>query len=217
MLAGLIIAMRVIVAPNSAFAHVRDNDGKWLAWSAVIYVLVSLALVSLTPHYAFVTEGMQEPDGGLQAAERTQSQMLDLGTVSVYAVAVLLTGCIPPALIYLLGRLLGGNKSWQKVFAGVFYTHAVLIPLLAITPILLLVMHGRLDTIFGVVQISEYDIPLWAEIILLAAIILVAIVWSIAVLAKAVRIINGFGLGKSLGIIALVYLATSVVAISSNM
>ena len=225
MLAGLIVAMRVITAPNSAFAHVRDNGGRWLVWSAGIYVLASLALVLLNPQYAFVTDSVPyvpEPNGGLQAAEHSQNQALDLGTISRFAATVLLMGCIPPALIYLLGRLFGGNKSWQKVFAVVFYTHTIYFPLIAIAMILFLVSDGSLSTIFGVVQIPEqsgdleYGIPFLVWIILRYTVILVAIVWSIAVLAKAVRVVNGFGLGKSLGMIALAYLATFIVPLSFN-
>ena len=39
MLSGAAVALRVITAPNSAFAHIRDNDGAYFVWSVCIFVI----------------------------------------------------------------------------------------------------------------------------------------------------------------------------------
>ena len=41
-LSGMDVALRVITAPNSAFAHIRDSDGAYFAWSVGIFVLASV-------------------------------------------------------------------------------------------------------------------------------------------------------------------------------
>ena len=50
MLSGAGVALRVITAPNSAFAQIRDNDGAYFVWSVCIFVFSSFLVITTVGH-----------------------------------------------------------------------------------------------------------------------------------------------------------------------
>ena len=106
---SLIAALRVILRPNSAFAEIRDNDERYFVWSIGVYILGTILL-------AVITAPLNNP--ALESWE----------AVALSAVVAIPAGIIFPAVIYLVGRRLGGNASWRKVFSVVFYAHVYIVP-----------------------------------------------------------------------------------------
>ena len=101
MYSGLGMALRVMIAPRSAFVHIRDNDDKYLAYSVGIMVL-----------------------GGVLRGVASGPDSLIWTTVShPFAPIALAT------FAYLVGRRLGGNASRRKVFSVVFYAQVWVVPM----------------------------------------------------------------------------------------
>lgn len=199
MLSGLDAAIRLVTAPNSAFAQIRDNYERYFAWSVGIFVssiFLSNALFALL-----------DPD-----LADTGGFVLDVG-------AGLLAGIVFTAAAYLLGRLLGGNRNWRAVFSVLFYTNVLAFPLLAAFAALALlagygmmwplIPSGQLDLEFNLLGNLGY-------LALLGMCIIAAMVWIVIVLVKAAKTVNGFGTAKAFGIIVLAFVASLAVAAPFN-
>ena len=85
--------------------------------------------------------------------------------------------------IYLIGRAFGGNKSWRKVLTVVFYVDIIWIPLTAGLFLSSLTSPG-LQIVGGIL-------------------VIVFFIWVIIVEIKAVKVLNGFGTAKAIGILIL--------------
>ncbi len=206
---GMNLALRVITAPNSAFAHIRDDgNGGYLTWSVGIFVLASV-LGSVS--FAWV-------DSDLDYQE----------TLVRYVGVDLLAGIVFAAVIYLAGRWLGGNSMWRVVFSAVFYTNIIALIAFALLAGLALPAGGALTWEFlgdadrwdpeslGDGELSG-DImdDLWSLLGYLAVILVGAIafiVWIVVVLVKAVKTVNGFGTAKAFGLVVLALAASVIVA-----
>ena len=157
MLDELAMAFQVMIRPNQAFATLRDNDHRYFLPSIAVMLLVSVAYAGL-----------------------------DLGTLAITAAGFGLTilGIVASAgTIYLIGKALGGNKSWRKVFTVVFYIEAVAIPL-AVASFLL----------------SFLPISLQGAAF---AMLIAVLVWAFIIGIKAIKVLNGFGTAKAFGILVL--------------
>lgn len=85
--------------------------------------------------------------------------------------------------IYLVGRAFGGNRSWRKALTVLFYTYIVWIPVAALQ------------------AVSSHPSPSLQAVVATAA--LAASVWAIILSVKAVKVLNGFGTAKAVGILIL--------------
>ena len=213
-LSGMDVALRVIVAPNSAFAHIRDSDGGYFAWSVGISMLASVlwsgSLALLDPALGY-----------WEAVARYVG--MDLLTATVFA-----------AVIYLVGRRLGGNGMWRTVFSAVFYTSVLALLAFALFAVLTL-LAGGISVWAFLVDADQWDFesleagepsgdmtygPLGLLLGYLAVFIVGAIafaVWTVVVLVKAVKTVNGFGTAKAFGIIVLALAVSAVVAAPFSM
>ena len=108
---GLGIILRVIVAPNSAFAEIRDNADRYFPWSLGIVVFVGILSTIGDPWALF------------EVFEYTS------GMAAVIAVYIA-TFFAFTAVIYLIGRLLGGNRNWKQVFSVISYAEIIWIPII---------------------------------------------------------------------------------------
>lgn len=214
MLSGVSVALRVITAPNSAFAHIRDNDGAYFRWSVCIFalswLLASIVLSMLYPNILPLDRAFQEAGFGM------------LGGVAV------------TALIYLIGRLFGGNGSWRKVFSVVFYTSAIIFPMLVVIVGLISISRGppalasmgggssmlvplSIAPLDGVGQPDFAGSGPWAGVTMdplastiITAVVLAALtVWQIVVSVKAVKTVNGFGTAGAFGLLVAANVAYS--------
>ena len=191
------MALRVMVQPNSAFAEIRDNDQRYFAWSVGIYVLGAVL-------WAVITVPLNDPASGYWEA----------GALST-AVSIP-SGIIAIAVIYLVGRRLGGNASWRKVFSVIFYAHIYAVPMFVVLMALMLPTVGLIPlnpldgpgpADVGIHEITSESLNAFQDIIALwmalFAVMVAFGVWELVLLVKAVKTVNGFGTAKAFGIIVL--------------
>ncbi len=204
MLSGMDVALRVITAPNSAFAHIRDSGGTYFAWSVGIFVLAS---VLWSVSFASL-------DADLEYWE----------TVALYVGTDLLSGVVFGAVIYLVGRQLGGNGMWRTVFSAVFYTGVLALLAFALFAALALLAGGSSPLAF-LADADRWDFEsiedgeLSGEVmdyILDLAVLAVGgiafVVWTVVVLVKAVKTVNGFGTAKAFGLVVMAVAVSAIVA-----
>lgn len=168
MLAALDVMLRVITAPNSAFADIRDDADRYFPWSLGIVVFVSALAAAIEYRSLYVIIG------------------IIAGILSSFAFA---------ALIYVFGRLFGGNKSWKPVFSVIFYTEIIIAPAAIVV------------TLIGQMQ----HVAFW-NLSIVIAVLMPLIVWAMVVTVKAVKVVNGFGTAKAFGLIVLAIVVTVAAA-----
>ena len=205
MLSGVAVALRVITAPNSAFAYIRDNDGAYFRWSVCIFALSCL----LTGIVLFVL----------------YPYVLPLGDALLQAGLNLLAGAAVVALVYLIGRLLGGSDSWRKVFSTLFYTNVILFPTLIVFAGLASISGGipALASMSGASMLVPLSMaPLdgagqpgftgsgpWtgamanplAHLVISITTSVALVVWYVVVSVKAIKTVNGFGTARAFGLL----------------
>lgn len=216
---GLIL--RVITSPNSAFSQIRDNHEKYFVQSIGLLIFSSvLGILIVLP---FVT--MPLDDAYFESIDNTGNMnSLPSGETDViWSVGLsILNGFISAVLFYFIGKKLGGDANWKKVFSVIFHTNVVAIPMIIILSILIFFMWDSL-TLIEPTFIFEPDVnneEIWSTLVpLLGYVALLAIVgigffvWLIVILVKAVKIVHGFETGKAFGLVVLVMIITTIVAI----
>lgn len=216
---GLIL--RVITSPNSAFSQIRDNHEKYFVQSIGLLIFSSvLGILIVLP---FVT--MPLDDAYFESIDNTGNMnSLPSGETDViWSVGLsILNGFISAVLFYFIGKKLGGDANWKKVFSVIFHTNVVAIPMIIILSILIFFMWDSL-TLIEPTYIFEPDVnneEIWSTLVpLLGYVALLAIVgigffvWLIVILVKAVKIVHGFETGKAFGLVVLVMIITTIVAI----
>ena len=167
---GLAMAYDVIMHPNSAFATLRDNDRRYFPMSVAVLLLSSIqyaSFVSLTP--------------AMTAQEQVMRVAAGFGlTVLGFATTA--------GIIYLIGRVLGGNKSWRKVFTAIFYTGIIWVPASAFASLL--------PSLLPVLPSAGLHAMVGAAVFSLG-------VWVVIVHVKLIKVLNGFGTAKAFGILVL--------------
>ena len=202
MLSGMGVAIRVITAPNSAFAHIRDGDGGYLGWSVGIFVFSSVL-------WSFL-------------AAPLDTDYEYWGALAVNLGMSLLVNLVFAAVIHLVGRRLGGNNMWRTVFSAVFYTNVIAL-VFALFAVLVLLAGGV--SLWALLTNADSSGPypwptgdlfeLLGYLAVLVAGIIAFVVWVAVVLVKAVKTVNGFGTAKAFGLVVLamaVALAVSSIA-----
>lgn len=216
---GLIL--RVITSPNSAFSQIRDNHEKYFVQSIGLLIFSSvLGILIVLP---FVT--MPLDDAYFESIDNTGNMnSLPSGETDViWSVGLsILNGFISAVLFYFIGKKLGGDANWKKVFSVIFHTNVVAIPMIIVISILIFFMWDSL-TLIEPTFIFEPDVnneEIWSTLVpLLGYVALLAIVgigffvWLIVILVKAVKIVHGFETGKAFGLVVLVMIITTIVAI----
>ena len=216
---GLIL--RVITSPNSAFSQIRDNHEKYfvqsiglLIFSSVLGILIVLPFVTMPLDDAYFEN--IDNTGNMNSIPSGETDVIWSVGLSI------LNGFISAVLFYFIGKKLGGDANWKKVFSVIFHTNVVAIPMIIILSILIFFMWDSL-TLIEPTYIFEPDVndeEIWSTLVpLLGYVALLAIVgigffvWLIVILVKAVKIVHGFETGKAFGLVVLVMIITSIVAI----
>ena len=216
---GLIL--RVITSPNSAFSQIRDNHEKYFVQSIGLLIFSSvLGILIVLP---FVT--MPLDDAYFESIDNTgnMNSIPSGETDVIWSVGLsILNGFISAVLFYFIGKKLGGDANWKKVFSVIFHTNVVAIPMIIVISILIFFMWDSL-TLIEPTYIFEPDVnneEIWSTLVpLLGYVALLAIVgigffvWLIVILVKAVKIVHGFETGKAFGLVVLVMIITTIVAI----
>ena len=165
MLDELAMAYQVVRRPNSAFAALRDDDHRYFLPSIVVMLLATIVYIGFD---------LATPEA------RQQIDYVLLGLAPLGSV-------IGAGTIYVIGRGLGGNKSWRKTLTVIFYAEAISILVVAASLPFYLLSSLLPTSLLGVV----------------GAVALAAAAWGVIVLVKAVKVLNGFGTAKAFGILIL--------------
>ena len=209
------VILRVITAPNSAFVQVRDNEEKYFAQSIGLLVFTSiLGALMLIP---FIMIPLDEAyfEGVDDANFPT-----DNTDVSLFVGINILSGFISAVLFYFIGKKIGGNTNWKKVFSVIFHTHVPLIPMSVILSILVFLMMDSIASIDSSLfieldkdeeQILSMIGPMLGYVGLFVIVAIAFVVWIFVVSVKAVKTVNGFGTAKAFGLIILVMIISSIV------
>jgi len=216
---GLIL--RVITSPNSAFSQIRDNQEKYFAqsigllvFSSILGILIVLPFVMMPLDEAYFE--YIDDTGNMDSIPSGETDVIWSVGLSI------LNGFISAALFYFIGKKLGGDANWKKVFSVIFHTNVVAIPMIIVLSILIFFMWDSLTSIEPT-YLLEPDVnneEIWSSLVpLLGYVALVAIVgigffvWLFIILIKAVKIVHGFETGKAFGLVVLVMIITTIVTI----
>ena len=209
------VILRVITAPNSAFAQVRDNEEKYFAQSIGLLVFTSILGALLLVPFIMIPlddlyfEGVD--DDNFPTANTDVILFVGINT---------LNGLFSAVLFYFIGKKIGGNTNWKKVFSVIFHTHVPLIPMSVILSILLFLMMDSIASIDSSLlmeldedeeQILSLIGPMLGYVGLFVTVTIAFVVWIFVVSVKAVKTVNGFGTAKAFGLIILVVIISSIV------
>jgi len=209
------VILRVITAPNSAFAQVRDNEEKYFAQSIVLLAFTSILGALLLVPFIMIPlddlyfEGVDD-----------DSFPTDNTDVILFVGINILNGLFSAVLFYFVGKKIGGNTNWKKVFSVIFHTHVPLIPMSVILSILLFLMMDSIASIDSSLlmeldedeeQILSLIGPMLGYVGLFVTVTIAFVVWIFVVSVKAVKTVNGFGTAKAFGLIILVMIISSIV------
>ena len=132
----------------------------------------------------------------------------------------ILTGIILNVLFYVIGKKLGGNTSWKKVFSVLFYSYVPVISMMIILSLLMFLMWSSLTAIDPSYLIeSDADeskiFSLIGPTLGYAGLMIITVmgfmIWIFVVSVKAVKTVHGFGTTKAFGLIVLVMIISSFI------
>jgi hypothetical protein len=213
------VILRVITAPNSAFAQIRDNEEKYFVSSIGIFLFASI--VGLLVMIPFVMIPLDDV-----YYESFEKNDIDVDIPADWANAILfvgisiITGIISNILFYFIGKKLGGNTNWKKVFSVLFYTYVPVIPMMVVLSVLVFLMWSSLTAIdpsyLMVPDVDEEEVfslivPVLGYVGLMAIVAIGFVVWIFIISIKAVKTVNGFSTVKAFGLIILVMIISSII------
>ena len=210
----------MITSPNSAFVQIRDNEEKYfvqsiglLAVSSVLSVLVILPFVMIPLSDAYF-KGVDDVDLPTEGADL------------VWAMAVgFQKGIVSFVALYFIGKKIGGNTNWKKVFSVIFHTYVPVIPMMIVLSVLVFLMWDSLaeidpsylmSTDVDDEQVLSVIGPMVAYAILVGVFAIAFMVWIIVISVKAIKIVDGFETGKAFGLLILVMIIASAVSVVFN-
>lgn len=209
----------MITAPNSAFAQIRDNEEKYFVSSVGVFliasvigllVMVPFVMMPLDPAYY---ESFEENDIDVDIPTGGADIILFVGISIV-------TGIIGNVLFYFIGKKLGGNTNWKKVFSVMFYAYVPAIPMMVIMSGLIFLMWGSLVAIdpsylmtpdADEEEVFSLIMPVLGYVGLLALAAIVFFVWIFVVSIKGLKVLNGFSTAKAFGLVILVVIISSLI------
>lgn len=213
------VVLRVITAPNSAFAQIRDNEERYFVTSITIFLFASvIGLLVMVP---FVM--MPLDDAYYESFEENDIDVdipVDWADAILFVGISIVTGILSNVLFFFIGKKLGGNANWKKVFSVLFYAYVPMIPMMWAMSILVFLMWSSLTAIdpsYLMASDAEGEEifsligPVLGYVGLMAVVAIGFIVWIFVVSVKAVKTVNGFGTAKAFGLIILVMIISSII------
>ena len=214
------VILRVITSPTSAFEQIRDNEEKYFAQSIGLLVLTSvLSALVLLPFVMIPINDVYFEDVGNE----------DLPSENIHLMLAIVVGFIKGLVsfvsVYLIGKKIGGNKDWKKVFGVLFHTYVPAIPMMIIISAFVFLMWGsfaEIDPSFLMSEnVDEEKVlnvlgPMIVYAILVGVFAIAFMVWIIVISVKAIKVVNGFETGKAFGLLILVMIIASLVSIVFN-
>jgi len=213
------VFLQVITAPNSAFSQIRDNEEKYFAPSIGVFLIASvIGLLVIAPFVMMPLddayyETFEENDIDVDIPASGSDIILFVG-ISI------ITGIISNVLFYFIGKKLGGNTNWKKVFSVMFYAYVPVIPMMIVISGLVFLMWGSLVAIDPSYlmapdanddEILSLIMPVLGYAGLLVLVAIVFVVWIFIVSIKGLKIVSGFSTAKAFGLTILVMIISSLV------
>ena len=196
--------LEILKSPNQSLREICDNENKYLISSVILLILASVFSIDMA-------------NGPLDESIASVKQFgIWVSDDPVYWITNSIFGLLGSialiAIIFMMGKKLGGIGNFKKIFAVISHaTLPVVIGGIMISAVFFALSSTTSDTIdeadpefqhFGMVSYLGVMIPLS--------------IWSLIISIKALKIANGFGAGKSFGIILLASLAFFVILIPLN-
>ena len=214
------VLLRVITSPTTAFEQIRDNEEKYFTQSIGLLVLTSiLSALVILPFVMIPISDVYFEDVG---DDNLPSENIHL----LLAIVVgFIKGIVSFASVYFIGKKLGGNKDWKKVFAVIFHTYVPAIPMMIVISAFVFLMWGSLAGIDPAFLMSEnmdeeQVLGVLGSMIIYAILVgvfaIAFMVWIIVISVKAIKVVNGFETGKAFGLLILVMIIASLVSMVFN-
>ena len=204
-----------MLSPNTAFAQLRDNDVKYFIQSIGILLLSSClgALIALP----FI---MMPLDGAYY--DEIDEMIIPADGIDIVLVVSqgILSGIVSAVLLYFIGKKLGGNTAWKKVFTVFFHTYVPTIPMTLVVAMLVFLMWSSLTSIDPSLLLTPEENeeqvlsllgPMLAYAGLVALTAILFLIWIFIISVKAIKTLNGFGTGKAFGLLVLVLILAGIV------
>lgn len=196
----------ILKKPNSTLRQIFDDENQFLVSASIILVLASFLAVG-TANEASLEENESFNQFGLLFEE-------NLGKFALNSILDILANIVAIAILFLIGRQLGGTSNFKKAFCIFSYS---LVPLM---------IGGAIATsLFFVVSFSSPDILLsddtelgmeqfgYFGMVITYGIFFPFAFWSIVITIKAIKIANNFATTKSFGVFVLGAVLTYIVFI----
>lgn len=211
------VILRVITSPNSAFAEIRDNEEKYFVQSIGILIAVSfLTILVIVPFLVIPFDDVY--------LEEFNNFLFGIDNVDIVlsVISSIITGFVSAALSYFIGKKIGGNKNWKKVFSVVLHTNVIVFPMMLIFSLLVFLMLGSLVSL-DIPSLVDEDLseqealtavgPMLGYVGLIVVTAIVFVIWIIVVSVKALKVVNDFETGKAFGLLILVMILSSIATI----
>jgi hypothetical protein len=136
-----------------------------------------------------------------------------------------LKGIVSFVALYFIGKKIGGNTNWKKVFSVIFHTHVPVIPMMIVISVLVFLMWSSLAEIdpsyllfpdADEEQVMSAIGPMLVYAILIAVFAIAFMVCIIVISVKAIKIVDGFETGKAFGLLILVMIIASAASVVFN-
>ena len=212
---NLNVILGIITSPNETFKHIRDNEEKYFVQSIGLLVVASLlALFIMIP---FVL--MPLDDAYFEKVDNV-SIPADSFDVLLFLSQGIVGGFVFAILLYFIGKKLGGNSNWKKVFSVFFHTYVPAIPMSVVIGGLVFLMWSSLTSIEPSLLLSPEDNdeqiltllgPMLTYVGILALVGILFVVWIVVISVKAIKVLNDFGTGKAFGLFILILILSSIV------
>ena len=214
------VILGVIISPNSAFAQIRDNEERYFAQSIGLLIVSSVLSAFVILPFVMIPLSDDYFEGTDEASLPTEGSDVVLAVASGFFKAI-----VSFAVLYFIGKKLGGNTNWKKVFSVIFHTYVPVVFMMIILSVLVFLMWSSLAEIspsdLMSPDVDEEEVlsaiaPMLVYAVLIAVFAIAFMVWIIVISVKAVKIVNEFKTGKAFGLLILVMIIASAVSIVFN-
>ncbi len=195
------MVVKILSKPNSAFEEISVNSRYYFIPAVIIFAIA----IGFDLYTALVDSPPIMTDSNY----------------ALYAVMSLIEAVSAPllaiAVVFYVGRVLGGTKSFKKTFSILSWCFIPII--ICITIVLLSGIHfpGNFIADENAEQDLLLDDKFVEEQIILNLIVWPFVIWYIILTTKAIKVMNGFGTKKSFAILILSLITLYTVAVMLDM
>ena len=194
----------ILKSPNLTLRAICDNEDRYLVSSVIILILVSVFSIDMAS--GPLDESIESVSQfGIWVSDDPVYWITD-GIFGLLASVILIT------IIFLIGKKLGGVGSFKKIFVVISHaTLPVVIGGIIISAVFFALSSTTSDTADETDSAFQY-----VGMVSYYGVMVPLSIWSLIISIKALKIANGFGAGKALGIILLASLVSTLIWIPAN-